>query len=1240
MQKGGRLVCYGNGSEEPTTYSSTSSPVPLHLQNTVPNQLPLKRTPATTYPAETTSSWIGSDQLNQIKEDVDMIGLIESYDLGQFKRVPPNRATALCPFHDDRNPSLRIDAKRGLYKCFSCGASGDVFNFVRQHHKMHHTEEMPFIESVRRVQAFHACGDINRPNAVLTDIWLPRLTGEEQKVQLRKRERVYAMNQDAAAFYAKCLTLPFAGGARFYLQSRGFESPSAVRAFALGYAPDVYFGARYLPKGQKSLVLHLVDCGYTPSEILESGLATQINKKNHKVDEIKQAVKDADTQNVQITSLMDRFRGRLIVPIFDKSGQKVVGFGGRVLPVYNEEREHGNSNGFKAPKYLNSPDTAVFQKKNIVFGLHMVLEECRHRSTKAAGASDLQSTRSDVLMVEGYMDVLALWDIGIKTAVATMGTAVSLDQVNAAGRVAGATGGRVVLCLDNDEAGYAAVERLCSGGYLRKESGSSAVQFCIATLSPGVKDPGDYIDQQRGKGTPSKMTAIQFWEDVVEPAQEWSEWFLGEILDRYDVTAPRNAAGSFGDVFQRVANFLSTFSNPAERTKGAYEVARKLADLMAKESNSTTASQAAQMQLESDLIDSASRIANAREAQKRRSEMLRSDAHSWLAPSSLGSVSVEQPAGTEMLSKKALEELNGNLGQIENTDGTRLENDGVERRKVEVRDQEKSRPRRRMHRSLIEKESPPLTPHFAGFQFENPTDAAWLGIPKNKAEAGNSILTLGELNSCVEPKVFPRKARSGSWSKPVYFNSNEYHGHRFVSSDAVAAGYSDTLQVSRFSSIQDKGVASLVQHEAAGTLVSTEDAFLRGLVTYYPQSRNAVKEILQASTSAGSAVEIEWSSPEREWLFTRLMEDNGLDQCNASRYDPPVLRAVLAGIEDAPTGAFREGSDSDAESSTALMPATEEATPNTTNSLYEVNLANPKEGTLDHLFDEKAPSSDTASNCPEDVLARSEKAAFDTQEHWMNLLLAHAAHQIELIQNELNSVSFVLQCNAGKAPAGQSNQPILEDVVKRDELAQSTELAINMKMSSDVDWEVEAFTASSKKLSDSSGSLQFENMSRDNLQQHYEDLLTRFQTAIEHRNQLDQSTKRITERLLRFSGSSEELVEGRVSIPLQKQLAGDLDDHLDSIDDINSHTDHDYGLATGDGTSESAVFDELAEIESNWGDWCNDDFIWSPEKTSRNDGVMATTVVSINGLEDDEVENESVEETLERISEDWKYWID
>lgn len=134
------------------------------------------------------------------------------------------------------------------------------------------------------------------------------------------------------------------------------------------------------------------------------------------------------------SSLMDRFRGRLVVPILDATGKKVVAFGGRILTGDDK-----STNGYKAPKYLNSPETLVFQKKQILFGNHMVVEEYQRMKNAASKSSSqsipLESSDNSLIIVEGYMDVLALWDVGIRTVVASMGTAITLEQLKLASKI-------------------------------------------------------------------------------------------------------------------------------------------------------------------------------------------------------------------------------------------------------------------------------------------------------------------------------------------------------------------------------------------------------------------------------------------------------------------------------------------------------------------------------------------------------------------------------------------------------------------------------------------------------------------------------------------------------------------------------------------------------------------------------------------------------------------------------------
>ena len=139
-----------------------------------------------------------------------------------------------------------------------------------------------------------------------------------------------------------------------------------------------------------------------------------------------------------------------MVPIIDRTGSKVLAFGGRILPLVDDEagqqqQQQPQNSDFKPPKYLNSPETPVFSKKSILFGHSIAMEEFQSRTkTKKPspnGASSNSATADPLLIVEGYMDVLALWDVGIKTAVASMGTAISLEQITAAAKMAASNGG-------------------------------------------------------------------------------------------------------------------------------------------------------------------------------------------------------------------------------------------------------------------------------------------------------------------------------------------------------------------------------------------------------------------------------------------------------------------------------------------------------------------------------------------------------------------------------------------------------------------------------------------------------------------------------------------------------------------------------------------------------------------------------------------------------------------------------
>ncbi len=403
-------------------------------------------------PMFTAPGLITQEKLQHLQETINLVSVIQSYGLPQFKRSGEHRATCLCPFHDDHNPSLSIDGARGIYKCFSCGAGGNIFTFVREYAKSQ-GEEVSFYQAVELVNDRFASGNgdftiHNLPHGMRQSIRdstanktandyaaLASSKSSSSRVFQSNKNRILLANAASAMFYENCLvSIPSAGRARSHLQTRGML-PRTVKAFAIGYAPDAYFGRPNGPQnwGQGSLVEHLKEKGFMTTEILDAGLATIVKK------DLKQLNNQEDgKQDVQIpfSSLMDRFRGRLVVPILDGTGLQVLGFGGRILEQQNDNQK--DSSTFVQPKYLNSPETPVFQKKNILFGQHMATKALRFWDKE-------EGIARAVVIVEGYMDAIALWQAGVREAVASMGTGLTIEQVSAAASLAGSKNGELLF---------------------------------------------------------------------------------------------------------------------------------------------------------------------------------------------------------------------------------------------------------------------------------------------------------------------------------------------------------------------------------------------------------------------------------------------------------------------------------------------------------------------------------------------------------------------------------------------------------------------------------------------------------------------------------------------------------------------------------------------------------------------------------------------------------------------------
>lgn len=284
----------------------------------------------------------------------------------------------LCPFHTEKTPSFTVSPDKQIFHCFGCGSGGNVFSFLMRQ------EGLSFPEAVRRLARRHG-------------IELPAAGNRGQdRRQADQKERLFAANKQALDFFQKMLLdHPKGEPARQYLKGRGIHRTTAEK-FQLGYVPG----------GWDHLIAHFQRNRRPLEPLEEAGLVVRSKRgRGH----------------------YDRFRNRLIFPIIDPQ-MRVLGFGGRVLDD-------------SLPKYLNSPESPVYNKRRVLYGLHQTRDDCR------------KSGR--VFIVEGYLDLLALYQNGIRNAVATLGTALTAEHVRALTRYAE----QMMLVYDSDEAGLRSAQR-------------------------------------------------------------------------------------------------------------------------------------------------------------------------------------------------------------------------------------------------------------------------------------------------------------------------------------------------------------------------------------------------------------------------------------------------------------------------------------------------------------------------------------------------------------------------------------------------------------------------------------------------------------------------------------------------------------------------------------------------------------------------------------------------------------
>ena len=378
--------------------------------------------------------------------------------IGEYVSLRPASAGSLkglCPFHDEKSPSFNVRPSQGFYHCFGCGEGGDVYKFVQQ------MDQLSFTEAVEKL-------------AARIGFELSYEEGSASPEQGQK-SRILEANNAAAAFYQEQLMTDAAIPGREFLKGRGFDKVAAEQ-----------FGIGFAPKGWNGLFDFLTKKGFSIDELVAAGLVTKSDRGAY-----------------------DKFRGRLIWPIRDTTGQ-VIGFGARKL--FDDDQ---------GPKYLNTSDTLVYHKSQVLYGIDLAKKDI--------------SKQQRVVVVEGYTDVMACHLAGVTIAVATCGTAFGDDHIRIINRLLSAdkdVPAEVIFTFDPDAAGQKAAMRAFA------DSSKFTAQTFVA-VGPDGLDP---CDLRSARGDEAVRAMIEVKKPLFEFAikQKLSKFDLGTIEGR--VAAARAAA--------------------------------------------------------------------------------------------------------------------------------------------------------------------------------------------------------------------------------------------------------------------------------------------------------------------------------------------------------------------------------------------------------------------------------------------------------------------------------------------------------------------------------------------------------------------------------------------------------------------------------------------------------------------------------------------------------------------------
>lgn len=407
-------------------------------------------------------AFVSDELISEISMANDIVDYASSFM--QLKKAGKS-FMACCPFHHEKTPSFHIDRDKQLFHCFGCGASGNFIQLVMR------LEGLDFQDAIKQM-------------AERAGITIPE-NGIKQSNELsQRRDRIYEMNKIAARFFYDTLMDPEKGReGRLYFGGRKLSKRTIIK-FGLGYSLNSY----------DALLKVLKEKGYNENQIVDAGLAVKGNRGG----------------------VYDKFRGRVMFPIINVRG-KIIGFGGRILG--NEKLPDGK----RLAKYLNSPETAVFDKGSNLFALNLAKN----------------SNAKDIILCEGYMDVITVHQAGITNCVATLGTAITENQAKLMLRY----GNEIIICYDMDEAGTKAALRAID--IIAAVGGKSRVMRIS-----GAKDPDEFITKY----------GVAAFKTAVEKAMPSTAFKISLIKREYDINDTDGKIRFVG----AVAKVFAGLSDPVE----------------------------------------------------------------------------------------------------------------------------------------------------------------------------------------------------------------------------------------------------------------------------------------------------------------------------------------------------------------------------------------------------------------------------------------------------------------------------------------------------------------------------------------------------------------------------------------------------------------------------------------------------------------------------------------------------